>query len=408
MTGLNDFDTEVRQLLKDAAADQAARTDDDALASRIVAAAMATKPATETYRTRRGGRIGLNHWGGPLLAAAAVVLIAVILAATLSIHHSDHSLPVAPPTTRQDVPTPTASASPTRAAPSSGASIAAPPRATPQATPAVALKEMTIQVGNPGSVTLMVPTSWHLSKTQPKACCEEPASRCLVAGSDDFNNNPENCLLTVSMASAYAVPDLPRPVARDACARKISTTSISNAPVQGRPAEYRRFLNQCTGTSSEMWTTMSDPEVMFWHPITDRSTTAQVSTILRTAVLPTVIDAHRTFDEGILRGVSKKSDGYHVIIDRIVWAPDGTLLNANPQTYDYLVTFWSPPRLTKIASCDHPGYGESCPVDALLTQFQKGPHPADGSSAIAGQYTQLVHLTGNDYELLFFTPTRAS
>jgi hypothetical protein len=138
-----------------------------------------------------------------------------------------------------------------------------------------------------------------------------------------------------------------------------------------------------------MWTILSGPQLAFWHPITAQSSHDTVAAIVTSATLPPVADPRRQFDEGYVRSVSVQSGTYHVTIDRVVVGLDGTVINQNPATYDYAIT-------GGVASNNYYNMSQ------VLTQFRKGPHPADGTPAVDGTYVQI--LLDVDYNLDLATP----
>jgi hypothetical protein len=272
--------------------------------------------------------------------------------------------------------------------------------AGPASTATPPTKKLDVRLGTTSAtsavVTLTVPRTWSLSRTQPEACCNIPPTVCLVSGRADWANDPDNCVLTVTWA-AHGVnlsPDMPRPVPNRTCHRW-ATTQDSDQPIQGRPAEYRAFLNRCTGLSSEMWTVMSAPQIAFWHPITNGSTHAAAAAIIASAVLPPVTDTSRQFDEGLLKALIHTPAGYRITIDRVVGNLNGTLINNNPATYTYALS---------------QGLGESGPwtftsMDQVLAQVRKGTHPADGTPPLAGAYVEIVRINGT-YQLMLFAPAQ--
>jgi hypothetical protein len=245
-----------------------------------------------------------------------------------------------------------------------------------------------------------VPTGWHLSRTQPHSCCNTPPSVCLVSGRADYGGNPDNCVMTVTVR-ALAIgltPDVPEPYPTVSCA-KWRTTDESDAPIQGRPAEYRRFVNGCTGTESELWATMSAPQVVFWHPITRDSSSALAAAIVASAQLPAVTDERRQFDEGYITHMSVTAGHYRVTINRVVVAVDGTIIDHNSATYSYpLDGAWG--MTGGVQPCG--GRLQDCSMSGIYLQYLRGPHPATGTP-VDGSYVQLAQ-TGSGYELDFFSP----
>ncbi len=147
---------------------------------------------------------------------------------------------------------------------------------------------------------------------------------------------------------------------------------------------------------------MDSPQVIFWHPITSDSTSAVVTPIVMSAVLPAVTATVRQFDTGYVRGLTKTATGYELTIDRVVPSLDGSIININPATYSYPIT-----DAVGFSGASIPAqcYGSSgnCGVDYLIAQIAKGPHPADGSWAVSGSLVYLEIYSPGVYEPIFTT-----
>ena len=147
---------------------------------------------------------------------------------------------------------------------------------------------------------------------------------------------------------------------------------------------------------------MTGPQIAFWHPITTQCGHALAAGIVDSAVLPPQTDPVRQFDVGYIRQISKRADGYYVRLDRVVANLDGSVTNINPATYDYrLDGLVSIPGTTK---CEQWG-NLACNMSYLLSQFAKGPHPADGSPAVDGAFAYLIY-DGARYQIQVSQPSR--
>jgi hypothetical protein len=254
------------------------------------------------------------------------------------------------------------------------------------------------------TIMLTVPRTWQLSKTQPESCCMTPPTRCVVEAGSDYAGNLMNCRLTVTFAPPPGLisPNEPAPGLPQPGRHSWSTTQESSWSIAGRQGEYRRFANG-SGAEFEQWTVMTGPQIAFWHSITSQSDHALVAGIVDTAMLPPQTDPHRQSDVGYIRLISKRADGYHLRLDRVVPNLDGTVINLNPVTYDYRLDGFvsiTQPR----DRCDQWG-DTSCNMAYLLSQFAKGPHPADGSQAVDGAYV-LLRNEGVGYRVEFSGPYR--
>jgi hypothetical protein len=187
---------------------------------------------------------------------------------------------------------------------------------------------------------------------------------CLVGSGKDFDGNAEHCNMVVTFKESTALsPDTPYPYSQQPHCRNWQTVAESDPPIQGRPAEYREFRDACTSTTTEQWTLMTDPQIVFTHPITATSSHDQFQRIVSTAQLaPPTHGSTRVFDDGIIRSVTRQADGYHITLDRVVDNLDGTQTNTNPITYNYLVVvapIGTPPTVGAEAQIElfepHPG-----------------------------------------------------
>jgi hypothetical protein len=276
------------------------------------------------------------------------------------------------------------------------------------------MKQLAVPFGNgkwPVTVVLTVPRTWLLSRTQPESCCLTPPTRCVVEAGSDYANNARNCRLTVTYSPGLSQlsPNVPAPAGlpEQSC-HSWSTAQESNWTIAGREGEYRRFVNTCSGAESEQWTIMTGPQIAFWHAITAPSDHPLLAGIVSSAVLPPQTDPRRQYDVGYVRQISKRTDGYHLRLDRVVQNLDGTVINVNPATYDYRLS--SPVDISKptLDRCDH-WENLTCTMSYLLSQFPKGPHPTDGSLAVDGAYVDLMnqaYRTAPQYRVRFTEPTR--
>jgi hypothetical protein len=364
----NNDHPDVRQTLREAA-DRAQPT--SGFADRLVTYSRAARPPAIAARRRPA-------WWFPLLAAAAVAIIAagVTTALTMSAGSSrvspENSPSVRPPT----------SASASSSSPPSGA----------RTLVRIPFFQQTVGVS--------VPSGWHLSSSQPHSCCNTPPSVCLVSGRSAYGGDPDNCVMTVTVRALPIglTPDVPEPYPTVSCA-KWRTTDESDAPIQGRPGEYRRFVNGCTGTESELWATMSAPQVVFWHPITRESSSAVAAAVVGSAQLPVVTDERRQFDEGYITHMSVSAGHYRVTIDRVVVSVDGTIIDHNPATYSYPLE-GGYATTGGVEPCG--GSQQDCSMSGIYRQYLRGRHPPTGT-AVDGTYVQLSQ-TGSGYELDFFSP----
>src|SRR6266516_1919677 len=283
-----------------------------------------------------------RRMAGCAVPVAALVAVSVL---AISCGGAKHP-PAAQPSTPPQPTTTTTSSPPTSTSPSlppQSTSPSLPPQSTSPSLPPSSpvgrpMKQLAVPFGTgKGGVTVLltVPRTWQLSKTQPESCCTEPPTRCVVAAGSDYAGNLLNCRLTVTfgpvpgLISPNAPPGLPQQ-GRNSW----STTQESNWAIAGRQGEYRRFANS-SGAESEQWTIMTGPQIAFWHSITPQSDHALVTGIVDSAVLPPQTDPHRQSDIGYIRQISKRPDGYHLRLDRVVPNLDGTVTNINPATYDY-------------------------------------------------------------------------
>lgn len=373
MTRMDDFETHVRETVREVGrhADPA-----DDLSARLIANAQAGREVVSTIRRAR------TSWLLPLAAAAIVLVIAGTLAVVSVTTDSHHRGP--------STGTPAATTSVT-------------PSVTP--TKSATLKKLVVTVGT-SMVRLSVPVGWHESRTQPKACCNVPPTVCLVTGTADYAGNEMNCVLTVTAGKGPGVsPDYPRPTPTAHCA-KWSTTQQSELSISGRPGEFRRFHDGCTGADAELWTVMNAPQILYWHRLTAQSSHDTVAAVVATAVLPPVSDPRRQFDTGYIRSITHKADGYHFAIDRVTVGLDGKVINSDPTTFDYLVS--SLGQTGGTAPCGVVNdTSTSCDLARVLAQFDKGLHPNDGTVAVDGAFVE-VSADGPAYDVLFTLPQRLS
>ena len=178
----------------------------------------------------------------------------------------------------------------------------------------------------------------------------------VVEAGSDYANNAPNCRLTVTYSPmpSHLSPNMPAPVGLpEQVCHSWSTAQEFNWTIAGRQGEYRRFVNMCSGVASEQWTIMTGPQIAFWHAITAQSDHALLAGIVSSVVLSPQTDRHRQYDVGYVRQIFKRTDGYHLRLDRVVQNLDGTVINVNPATYDYrLQTPWlsaHPPRIVVTA-----------------------------------------------------------
>ena len=344
-----------------------------------------------------------RRMAGCAVPVAALVAVSVLAISCGGAKHPPAAQPSTPPQ-----PTTTTTSSPPQSTspslPPQSTSPSLPPQSTSPSLPPSSpvgrpMKQLAVPFGTgKGGVTVLltVPRTWQLSKTQPKSCCSEPPTRCVVAAGSDYAGNLWNCRLTVTFGPAgFLSPNDPRALPLQGRS-SWSTTQESNWAIAGRQGEYRRFANS-SGAESEQWTIMTGPQIAFWHSITPQNDHALVAGIVDSAVLPPQTDPHRQSDVGYVRQISKRPDGYHLRLDRVVPNLDGTVTNINPATYDYrldgLVTI-----LHARDRCDR-WEDEGCNMAYLLSQFAKGPHPADGLQAVDGAYVHLRYVRA--YEVAF-------
>lgn len=332
-----------------------------------------------------------------LLAAVAVIAAGATAALTLSSGRHDASpqrLPSVRPPTSASASRPS---TPSRSA-AAGSPTAAPARSSAPA-PSAGRKLLRVPFFDL-VVAVTVPAGWHLARSHPHSCCNTPPSVCLVTGRANYDGNADNCVMTVTVTALRLglTPDVPEPYPTVSCG-KWRTTDESDAPIQGRPGEYRRFVNGCTGTESELWATMSAPQVVFWHPITPDSSSALAAAVVESARLPAVTDGRRQFDEGYITHMSVTADRYRVTINRVVVSADGTIIDHNPATYTYPLDgeFGMGGGVEPCA-----GRPQDCTMSGIYLQYLRGPRPATGTP-VDGGYVQLSW-TGNGYELDFFNP----
>lgn len=368
MNRMDDFETQVRDTIR-AAGRQADPAAD--LSARLIANAEAGRQVVSRMPRRRR-----TTWLLPLAAAAIVAIVAGTVAVA-SVTVASH-----------------------RRGPSTGT-----PAATTSVTPTASatLKKLDVTVGG-STVRLSVPLGWHESRTQPKGCCNVAPPVCLVAGSTDYAGNELNCVLTVTAGTGQPLsPDYPRPTPTAHCARW-STTQQSELTISGRPGEYRRFHNGCTGASAELWVVMSAPQIVFWHPLTTQSSHGTVAAVVASATLPPVSDPRRQFDTGYIRSITHEADGYHFGIDRVTVGLDGKVINTSSATFDYVVSTLSETGGT--APCGIVNdTSSSCDLAGVLAQFGKGLHPSDGTVAVDGAFVE-VSADGSAYDVLFTVPQR--
>jgi hypothetical protein len=365
---------------------------------RLLANARTAPPTADTVRRR-------HVWWFPLLAAAAVVVVAAGVTTALTVAGSRHVSPAhsVSPRPHSSAPSqaPTGSTTSTRTRTSAAPSAAAcAPRVGLAACPRTELKLLRVPFGN-RAVTVSVPSGWRLSPSQPQRCCNIPRTVCLVSGRSEYAGNPNNCVLTITLVSALT-PDVPRPDFPDNCAQPRTTTDESDAPIQGRPAEYRRFVDPCTGVTSELWATMSAPQVVFWHPITQQSSPTVAAAAVASARLPVVTDGRRQFDEGYVTGMSLVAGHYRITINRVVESADGTIIDHNPATYSYALDGYVAMGGGVRPCATYP----NCDLASLFAQYRRGPHPSTGTP-VDGAYVQIAQ-DGHGYQLGFIRcPTRA-
>ncbi len=343
-----------------------------------------------------------RRMAGCAVPVAALVAVSVLAISCGGAKHPPAAQPSTPPQ-----PTTTTTSSPPQST-----SPSLPPQSTSPSLPPSSpvgrpMKQLAVPFGTGkggGTVLLTVPRTWQLSKTQPESCCSEPPTRCVVAAGSDYAGSVMNCRLTVIFGPPGFISPNDPPGLPQQGRHSWSTTQESNWAIAGRQGEYRRFANS-SAAESEQWTIMTGPQIAFWHPITPQSDHALVAGIVDSAVLPPQTDPHRQSDVGYIRQISKRLDGYHLRLDRVVPNLDGTVTNVNPATYDY--------RLDGLAAIPHARdrcdqWGDlSCNMAYLLSQFAKGPHPADGSQAVDGAYVFLVNEgVGVGYQVRFGAPSR--
>ncbi|HZC51516.1 MAG TPA: DUF4232 domain-containing protein, partial [Mycobacterium sp.] len=267
---------------------------------------------------------------------------------------------------------------------------------TPPATISRPMKQLAIHFGTGtwrATVTVTVPRTWQVAGTQPRSCCQQPPTVCVVEAGSDYAGNLANCRLTVTYAPAFGGLISPNEPPQGTACRSSFTTQESSWTLGGRQGEYRRFVDRCSGRAFEQWTIMTAPQVAFWHPITQQSDHAVLAAIVDSASLPPQTDPRRQSDVGYVRQISKQANGYHLRLDRVVPNLDGSVTNLNPATYVYrLDGLVAIPKSTPV-SCEQWG-NLSCNLAFLLRQFAKGPHPADGSLAVCGAYVYVAAEAG--------------
>jgi hypothetical protein len=327
-----------------------------------------------------------RRMAGCATPVAALVAVSVLAISCGGAKHPPAAQPSTPP---QPTTTTMSSLLPQSTSPSL-------PRSSPVGRP---MKQLAVPFGTGKqgvTVLLTVPRTWQLSKTQSVSCCSEPPTRCVAAPGSEYAGNVWNCRLTVTFGPAGFLSPNDPPAPPQQGRSSWSTTQESNWAIAGRQGEYRRFANS-SGAESELWTIMTGPQIAFWHSITPQSDHALVAGIVDSAVLPPQTDPHRQSDIGYIRQISKRPDGYHLRLDRVVPNLDGTVTNINPATYDYRldgdVTIPQPRD-----RCDR-WEDQGCNMAYLLSQFAKGPHPADGSQAVEGAYVHLRYVGA--YEVAF-------
>jgi hypothetical protein len=206
---------------------------------------------------------------------------------------------------------------------------------TASASP-VGQKPLAVPVGAASSrhiVWVKVPSDWHVSTTQPASS----ASTCVTTGTKEYDGNPSDCALVVTQLPASQSPDYPQTGAQGHCA-KWKTLAASNKPIEGRLSEYRYFSDGCSGVKSEQWTTVTAPSISFWHAVTATDTHAEFVSMVGAAVLPAVADKRRVNDAGLVSSLNATPHGGYVVIDRIVPALDGSLINHAAATFRYPLT----------------------------------------------------------------------
>jgi hypothetical protein len=202
-----------------------------------------------------------------------------------------------------------------------------------------------------------------------------------VHGGTDYSGDANACLLTVTLGQLN--PDNPYPSRGQSSCQQWHTIAESNGAVQGRVAEYRKFEDPCAGAIYEQWTIMSSPMIAFWHPLSTESPSALAKQIVDSAALPAEVDSRRQMDEGYLRTLTKRADGYHVTIDRVVVSLDGSVTNRNQATYDYSLS--GALAMSANSPC------EGCTgMDEVYQQYLKGLHPSDGSKPVDGAFVRLT------------------
>lgn len=188
-------------------------------------------------------------------------------------------------------------------------------------------------------VTLTVPSSWHVSKTQPTANCGcggDYRPVCIVA-SGDYGLDPYNCELVIGGNLAWNQPDRPVPDWRLPKCSNWTTSYDAGAKLGRTPADYRIFLDRCHTRKSEQWTSATAPSIAIWHPLSWGADDKAAAAAARGAHIVTK-SRQRPADLGYVRDLVLHHGRAYVSLDRVVWSLDGSLINDSHRTYTYRLT----------------------------------------------------------------------
>lgn len=107
----------------------------------------------------------------------------------------------------------------------------------------------------------------------------------------------------------------------------------------GRSADWRHWTIACKGGSTydiEQYVVATGPAYILYSQHSDRRYHPALTEIAANSTLPAQRLPVRLMDRGIVRELTRTSDGYRLRLDRIIEGVDNAL-NENPATYDYVV-----------------------------------------------------------------------
>jgi hypothetical protein len=240
-------------------------------------------------------------------------------------------------------------------------------------------------------VVLIVPSSWHVSRTAPTPSCGcggDYPPVCIVA-TGDYGLNPNNCELVIGGNWSEQLSDEPVPGSRLPRCDDWTTTYEADSRVGAHAGQYRIFLDKCHDRMSEQWTSLTTPSVAIWHPLhwaADDTTAADVVSSAR--IVAKGLTPGRTRDLGYVRNMFRH-DGYvYVRIDRAVMSLTGHAINHYSTTYTYRLQ----PR-KYYGGCRQ--FLSNCTPRQQLAQFRKGAHPADGTRALVNRLVDMNRMDAN-------------